>query len=276
VSNDLLPALIAAGLRPADATRIDAAVRSLAAQGNSSPGQSNSVFSRPAGVGFQPVSGSRDTFALYASASGTYTREAGNQTTFGPGGGALGVDGVSVFGGDVYCSSLGSFESMAVRSDLAVAGACVARDITAGRTMQCGGSLAVTPQLVRASVPLTVDSSVSVAGGVRLDGDTTLNGRLAINGRVVWGGLARVPFDGLQVLTAAVANGGDTLSMTPTTVSVLNNFGQGRARDFKYELVPVVAPITDLIEFDPDTCTIVLKAGAPGVLVGGTIKITPT
>lgn len=287
MKNDLLQALISSGMKPAAASRVAAAISRVASQGAASQQQRSASFSRPKGVGFQPVSGDKDTFALYASAAGTYYTVGNDNTLFGPGGGALGVDGVSVFNGDIYCADSGSFGGMAVRGNLAVGGSAVATTITAGAGLACGSAMTVSALEASFSVPVRASATLAVSGDATLDGDATLNGPLAINGPVVWGGLNRVPFDGLTVLTAAVANGGDTLSLTPTTVSVLNNFGQGKARDVKHEFIGEAYALTDLIEFDAEACEIVLKAtdpngnpwgtedgNPPKVLVGGQVKIT--
>lgn len=271
MNNNLLQALIAAGLRPSAASRLAAAIQDVATPG---PATVNSRFARPAGSGFQVVSGSPESFALFASAAGTYLDLDGPQSLFGPGGGALGVSGVSVFDGDIYCSSGGAFASLLVSGSVRVAGGVLATDIAASSTLGCGTAARFSGLSANITVPLAIEGDTSVAGAATFNNDVTLNQQLSINGNVTWGGQARVPAN-VPVLTAVAADG-DSVLLFPGQVAVLNDFGRGRQRKLKYEIVAVTKQITDLIEFDEETCTIVAKQDAPEVLVSGTIKITAT
>lgn len=274
MNNNLLQALIAAGLRPAAAGRVASAIQDVATRGTANTATTNSRFSRPAGSGFQVVAGSPESFALFASAIGTTLNLDGTQTLFGPGGGALGVSGVSVFDGDIYCSSTGAFGSLAVEGGVQVGGSLAARDVAAGVTLSCGSAAQFSGESATITVPLSLDGDLSVAGQAAFNDDVTLNQQLSINGNVVWGQQARVPAN-VPVITAIGADGNAVL-LTPGQVAVLNDFGRGRQQKLTYEIVPITKQITDLIEFDEETCTIVAKLDAPEVLVGGTIKITAT
>lgn len=285
--NNLMQAILGAGIKPGQASRLASAISDVAAAAGTKNNTRGTQFSLPKGVGFYPVTGGKDNFALHVSAPDTHADSVQGGTVFGPGGGALGVSGVSVFDGDMYCEDTGSFGNLESRADLSVTGHARATTAEIGRRMECAGSLSVSPQSVQCTTPLQALSSASVAGECTLNGAVAVNAPITLNGQVTWGNVNRVPFDGLTAYTAVDVLGDDTITMIPTVVAVLNNFGQGAARKFKHTLDTKSYAITDLIEFDPETCGIVLKpldpdgkawetpdAKAPNVLVGGTIKIT--
>lgn len=271
MNNNLLQALIGAGIRPSAASRLARAIQDAASQGTAAVPAQNSLFTRGAGVGYQPVSGDQATFALFASAPGTHLSLGGDPALFGPGGGALGVNGVSVFDGDIYCSSGGAFASLTVSESVAVAGGVTATQISATTALTCGEALQVDQESVEITVPVTATDDLTVNGAAIFNNDVTLNQQVNIVGNVVWANRLRVPAQ-VQVLSSILGNN-DTLTVTPAQVDVMNLRG-GQAKNFKYELVPVTKAITDLVEFDPELCAIVAKPNAPEVLVGGTIKIT--
>lgn len=285
--NNLMQALLGAGIKPGAASRLASAITDAAASAAARSNTRGTQFSLPQGVGFYPVAGSKNNFALHVSAPDTHTDSVQGGAVFGPGGGALGVSGVSVFDGEIYCEDAGSFGDLESRGDLSVTGHAKATTAEIGRRMECAGSLSVSPQSVQCTAPLQARSSASVAGECTLNGAVAVNAPITLNGQVTWGNVNRVPFDGLTAYTAVDVLGDDTITMIPTVVAVLNNFGQGAARKFKHTLDATSYALTDLIEFDPENCNISLKpldpAGkawqtpdgkAPNVLVGGTIKIT--
>lgn len=290
--NNLMQALLGAGISPGAASRLASAITDAAAAAAARNNTRGTQFSLPSGVGFYPVAGSKSNFALHVSAPNTYTDSIPDGVVFGPGGGALGVSGVSVFDGEVYCEDAGSFGGLESRGDMAVAGHAAITTAEIGRQLECAGSLSVSQQSVQCTAPLKALSGASVSGDCALNGAVAVNAPISLNGPVNWPGhlglpQARVPFDGLTVYSAAGIDGTDTVLLTPTVVAVLNNFGQGQARKFKYAFEGKSYAITDLIEFDPEDCKIVLKpldpegkawdtkdATAPNVLVSGAVKIT--
>lgn len=285
--NNLMQALLGAGISPGAASRLASAITDAAASAAARNNTRGTQFSLPAGVGFYPVAGGKDNFALHVSAPNTYTDSVPGGVVFGPGGGALGVSGVSVFDGDMYCEDAGSFGNLESRGDMAVAGHAKITTAEIGRGMECAGSLSVSPETVQCTAPLKAHSSVSVSDACTLNGPVAVNAQITLGGPVVWGGVNRVPFNGLTAYSAVGVLGTDTITMIPTVVAVLNNFGQGAARNFKHTLDTKSYALTDLIEFDADNCKIVLKpldpdgkawdtkdAKAPNVMVSGTVKIT--
>lgn len=284
--NNLMQALLGAGISPGAASRLASAITDAAAAAGARSNTRGTQFSLPAGVGFYPVAGGKDNFALHVSAPNTYTDSVPGGVVFGPGGGALGVSGVSVFDGDMYCEDAGSFGNLESRGDMAVAGHAKITTTEIGRRMECAGSLSVSPGAVQCTAPLQALSSVSVSDACTLNGPVTTNAQITLKGPVVWDRVNRVPFD-MTVYSAVGVLGTDTITMTPTVVAVLNNFGQGAARNFKHTLDTKSYALTDLIEFDAENCKIVLKpldpdgkawdtkdAKAPNVMVSGTVKIT--
>jgi hypothetical protein len=256
MSAALLQALIAAGFRPADAGRVTLAVEGMVGKGPATTAAINSQFSRPPGVGYQPVSGKKDTFALYASAPQTNLRDAASGTTFGPGGGALGVNGVSVFDGDIYCSSTAAVENLIVRGDADVADGLEARNMVASRTLAVGTAMGVSQEAVTVTVPLVAASTLSVAGSSTLNVQTTLTGRIDIQGQVFWQGAQNPAV--VNLLTAAVPNNDNTVTLFPNAVTVLSNHGQGAPTKLKYEFLPTTKSITYVtkVVFDHETCSI--------------------
>jgi hypothetical protein len=284
--NNLMQALLGAGISPGAASRLAPAITDVAAAAAARNNTRGTQFSLPAGVGFYPVAGGKDNFALHVSAPNTYTDSVPGGVVFGPGGGALGVSGVSVFDGDMYCEDAGSFGNLESRGDMAVAGHAKITTTEIGGRMECAGSLSVSPEAVQCTAPLRALSSVSVSDACTLNGPVTTNAQITLKGPVIWDRVNRVPFN-MTVYSAVGVLGTDTITMTPTVVAVLNNFGQGAARNFKHTLDTKSYALTDLIEFDAENCKIVLKpldpdgkawdtkdAKAPNVLVSGTIKIT--
>lgn len=285
--NNLMQALLGAGVKPGAASRLASAIADVAASAGAKSSTRGTQFSLPNGVGFHPVSGSKDNFALHVSAPGTYADSGRDTAVFGPGGGALGVEGVSVFNGDVYCADAGSFGGLESRSDLTVAGHADAATVEIGRQLECAGALSVSQRAVECKAPLEALSAASVDGQCTLNGDVAVNAPISLNGPVTWGGVVRAPFNGLLAYSSVGVLGADTITMTPTVVAVLNNFGQGNARNFKHTFEGQTYALADLIGFDPEACAIVPKplapdgkawqtqdGKAPGVLVGGAIKIT--
>lgn len=290
--NNLMQAILGAGIKPGAASRLASAIADVASSAGAKQNTRGTQFSLPKGVGFHPVTGGKDNFALHVSAPDTYTDADQGKAVFGPGGGALGVDGVSIFNGDLYCEDAGTFGNLQSRGDLAVYGHMASKTAEVGREFECAGSLSVSPGSVECHSPLLAGSSVAVSGECTLNGAVAVNAQISLNGPVRWPGnlgvpLARVPFDGLTVYSAAGLDGTDTVLLTPTVVAVLNNFGRGQTRKFKYAFEGKSYALTDLIEFDPEDCKIVLKpldpdgkawdtkdATAPNVLVGGAVKIT--
>jgi hypothetical protein len=284
--NNLMQALLGAGISPGAASRLAPAIADAAAAAAARNNTRGTQFSLPAGVGFYPVAGGKDNFALHVSAPNTYTDSVPGGVVFGPGGGALGVSGVSVFDGDMYCEDAGSFGNLESRGDMAVAGHAKITTTEIGGRMECAGSLSVSPEAVQCTAPLRALSSVSVSDACTLNGPVTTNAQITLKGPVIWDRVNRVPFN-MTVYSAVGVLGTDTITMTPTVVAVLNNFGQGAARNFKHTLDTKSYALTDLIEFDAENCKIVLKpldpdgkawdtkdAKAPNVLVSGTVKIT--
>lgn len=284
---NLLQALLGAGIKPGAAARLASAITDVAGSVGTKTNTRGTQFTLPKGVGFYPVSGSKDNFALHVSAPDTYADAGDGRTVFGPGGGALGVDGVSVFNGDLYCEDAGSFGNLQSRGDMAVAGHMAAGTAQIAKAMTCAGVLSVDRNAVQCTAPLDALAGASVSGQCSLNGNVDVNAQITLNGPVMWGGVNRVPFDGLLVYSAAGLDGTDTVVMEPTVVAVLNNFGQGQSRKFTYAFEGQSYALTDLIEFDPENCEIVPKpldpdgnawqtpdAKAPAVLVSGGVKIT--
>lgn len=285
--NNLVQAILGAGIKPGAASRLASAISDVASSAGAKNNTRGTQFSLPKGVGFYPVTGGKDNFALHVSAPGTYTEANQGKTLFGPGGGALGVDGVSVFNGDIYCEEAGSFGDLQSRGDLEVYSHMATKTAEVGRQLECAGSLSVSTSAVECHTPLRAGSSVAVSGECSLNGAVAVNAPISLNGQVIWGGVNRAPFDGLLVYSAAGLDGTDTVLLRPSVVSVLNHFGQGRDHKLKYELDGKKYAITDIIKFDPETCSIVLQdldpdgkawetkdAKPPPLLLDAKIKIT--
>lgn len=265
---DLIPALVAAGISAAAAQRIATAINTPV-RSSQAP---NSQFVRQVGTGYQDVTGDKNAFAVYASAANTELVAKNDGYVFGPGGGALGVFGVSVFGGDIYCSGSVVVGGLVADGDADVSGTLTSQYITAGVGLECYGAMSATRDGVVFSAPVSVQDNLDVRGQALMTGPVTLNGQVELNGNVWWGNNFRAPL-AIDVLTAANLVGGDVV-FTPTTVAVLNNFGNPGGLQLNWAFTPTTKSLLDLIEFDAENCKLALKPGAVNVVTGGEITIT--
>lgn len=265
---DLIPALMAAGMSAAVAQRVANAITTPVKASQST----NAQFVRQPGTGYQEVAGDKNAFAVYASAANTELSDGANGYVFGPGGGALGVSGVSVFDGDVYCAGTTAVGDLAVDGDASVSGTLASQYIAAGLGLACEGAVEASREGVFLTAPVHVQEDLDVRGQSLLNGPITLNGQLDINGNVLWGNNFRSPL-AVNVLTAVNLAGGDVV-FTPSTVAVLNDFGQPGGLQLHWAFTPTTKSLLDLIEFDAENCKLALKDGAVNVVTAGEITIT--
>jgi hypothetical protein len=261
VSAELMQSLIAAGIQTDHAVRVAKAVAAMVGAGPAGTEAQTTQFSRPLGAGYQLTPGTPAAFSLYTSAPNTHLKDVASGTAFGPGGGALGVRGVSVFDGEIYCSETVACQDLAVRGDAAIRGGVTSVDLAASGSLGVAGAMAVSSEAAVVTVPLSVESRLSVSGGATLHTQTTLTGKIDIQGAVFWRGPQQPAVVSLMSVALLDANDESTIAIAPRTVTVLSDHGQGRPTTFKYEFIPTTKTITYVTEavFDAETCEITTK-----------------
>ena len=228
MNGGILQALIAAGIRPADAGRLATAIDAAY-----SPGPATSSFTKRAGVGLQTDS-TPDRFALYASAPGTevFGDDPQGQTLFGPGGGALGVTGASLMDGDLSVSGQSRAGSVSSATDIRVGGGISASTASFADSMQVGGRVSVSDRGFISTAPVVAQSTLVSSTNAQLSGDTVFFGGVSLPSQPSVGGVEVAPTT-VQLL-GAVAAAGNQLFVLPVEVDVLASHGTAVPSTFAF------------------------------------------
>lgn len=230
MNSEVLQALIAAGVRPADAGRLATAIDSAYKSG-----PATSSFTKDAGVGLQ-ASQTPDRFALYASASGTSLagEDSQGRTLYGPGGAALGVTGASLLDGDLAVTGNAQVGHLRSETNLQVAGEIASSTASFRDTLQVSDRVSVSDRGLVSSAPVVSQSTLVSNTNSQLSGDTVFLGAVSLPSQQNVGGVEVAPTT-VQVL-GAVAGGGNTVFFMPVEIDVLSSHGTGVPSAFAFEV----------------------------------------
>lgn len=256
--NDLLQALISAGIAPVQAQRLAESIRKAARD------EQKSYFTAAARPGSHAAPGSQEAFALYASAPATYDPES---KTFGAGAAAFGVSGLALLDGQ-----------LAVRGDSYVGSLYADGSVTASgvgaKKVTCEEvgvrrAADIKPSGVVIHSPLTAESTFVSRQGGHFAGFNTFDGPVVISDRVFWNGGERKPaaIDIPYKFATAAPN---IVSVQRRRVAVLNDYGAApvsQSMNFSITAAsasPSIAGSVQLfgstvsvvtgVTFNPDTC----------------------
>ena len=223
--NELVQALIGAGIAPFSAQRI--------ANAMTAP-EPTRVFRATGSTPAFELPGSDGSYALYASAPDCEYRV--RNKSFGPGQAAFGCDGLAVFSGEVVVAeaawTTGIVDSRGIRTSGSVTA-------SSAQLAELRVSLAadITKTRAELSVPLTAKRGLQAEGGARLYGDILLAGPLKIDGPVHWGGERRPsPMKVLSSLSFDDVT--KKLYIKTSDVAVLNDYGISRVDELPIPPLP--------------------------------------
>lgn len=294
---DIIDALVSCGLPPSGASRAEKAVQKAATAA------ATRFFSRP--YTGKPDS-ARGDFALTASAPGTSLVKGSASR-----GGALNVDGLAVFDGDITVSKdiaadgKAAFGSVNVRTVLAAQKAHVDRIEIPGCAILTGTS-ATFHKKIEAFGPIVSN------GENKFSGPNTFNGQLKISGKVDWNGPRNPVNVGLISFLRAPNDTSESLPggivASNLEVGVLNSKAEPSRLGLIAEMTGGIAPLPTLVSitpsasgvsfplnisvnaqfnattevitfltgasFDPETCSIAYTTGTASVVTGGLVSLS--
>lgn len=228
MNSGILQALIAAGIRPAEAGRLATAIAEAY-----SPGPATSSFTKSPGAGLQSDS-TPDRFALYASAPGTevFDDDPQGRTLFGPGGGALGVKGASLMDGDLSVYGQARAGGVSSDTDIRAAGGISASTASFRDSLEVSNSVSISDRGLISTAPVVSQSTLVSGTSSQFGGDTVFTGDVSFPSHSFVGGVEVAPAT-VQVLGVMTAADGKLL-MLPVEMDVLSSHGTGVPSTFEF------------------------------------------
>lgn len=215
MNREVLQALLAAGIRTDVASRLASAIDQAYR-----PSAANSQFSADASPAIFPDGSDADRFALHASGPASLVR---GGPTFGRGKAALGVSGLAVINGEVYCTGGIRAQALTASNGITAGGVISAENATVSEGFIVQNALNVSPVGVIASAPVVCQGVLVSQRLAQFNGPAVVNGPLSILGPVNWKG-QRNPAQ-VGVISFVNANGTSVLNVVRREVAVLNDYG---------------------------------------------------